>query len=260
MTQTSMARMKHSPDTVNEVRRAETHNDPQSNRLTPVIQFSPVVARAIVDGLAGLVQAAHAAERNTPTVAGEIARAQEFEEGDVYMLEAPFEGYFADRYLMDFYNVRQRDMCSRMHIHTGLRFVRMMTGPDTAIRVSSLTEFLVTPSIGWQGGHLVLFTDIDPADEAANRRRYNAIVPPNSWVDMQIPRGVSHQFNADGPHAVIDSVHPEESIEVLREEMAGYRMMAQTIFLSETRGPGSDCFLEESDRSSHLTSRPPRDG
>ncbi|ATB36154.1 hypothetical protein CYFUS_001568 [Cystobacter fuscus] len=42
---------------------------------------------------------------------------------------------------------------------------------------------------------------------------------------MQIPRGVSHQFNAVGPHAVIDSVHPEESIETLREGMSGYRGM-----------------------------------
>jgi hypothetical protein len=244
--------MKLSPDTVNEIRPVSVHEDPQSNRLTPVIQFPPAIAKAIVEALAGLVRAAHEAERDSPTPAGEIVRAQEFEEGNVYMLEAPFVGYFADRYLMDFYDVRQRDMCSRMHIHTGLRFVRMMTGPDTAIRVSSLTEFVVTPSIGWQG-QLDVFADADPADEEATRCRYNAVVPSNSWVDMQIPRGVSHQFNADGPYAVIDSVHPEESIEVLREEMSGYRMMAQTIFLSEERGPGSECYLDEISRTGTRT-------
>lgn len=58
---------------------------------------------------------------------------------------------------------------------------------------------------------------------------------------MQIPRGVSHQFNADGPNAVIDSVHPEESIETLREGMSGYRMMAQTIFLAGERLPADAC-------------------
>ena len=46
-------------------------------------------------------------------------------------MEPPFDGYFADRSLMDFYDVRAHDLCSRIHLHTGLRFVRMMTGPDT---------------------------------------------------------------------------------------------------------------------------------
>lgn len=56
---------------------------------------------------------------------------------------------------------------------------------------------------------------------------------------MQIPRGVSHQFNAVGEHAVIDSVHPEESVETFREKMTGYRMMAQTVFLADVL-PASD--------------------
>ena len=58
---------------------------------------------------------------------------------------------------------------------------------------------------------------------------------------MQIPRGVSHQFNAIGPHAVIDSVHPEESIEVFRERMSGFRMMAQTVFLADDLADASTC-------------------
>lgn len=33
---------------------------------------------------------------------------------------------------------------------------------------------------------------------------------------------------------VIDSVHPEESIEVFREQMSGYKTMAQTVFLTAT--------------------------
>ncbi|MFI6314181.1 hypothetical protein ACIBEK_29100 [Nocardia fusca] len=58
---------------------------------------------------------------------------------------------------------------------------------------------------------------------------------------MQIPRGVSHQFNAVGPNAVIDSVHPEESIEVLREGMAGYKMMARTVFLARELPDAATC-------------------
>ncbi|HEX7303508.1 hypothetical protein [Lentzea sp.] len=58
---------------------------------------------------------------------------------------------------------------------------------------------------------------------------------------MQIPRGVSHQFNAVGPNAVIDPVHPEESIEALREGMSDCRMMAQTIFLAEEKSSSETC-------------------
>ncbi|MFD8999550.1 hypothetical protein ACFV0T_00960 [Streptomyces sp. NPDC059582] len=237
--------MKKNPDDENEVRPGEDHQDTQLNRVTPVARFEPHVALAVVSTLASLVQRGHALEGARPTPPGELQRAQLFEEGHVYLLEPPFEGYFADRYLMDFYDVRSRDLCSRMHIHTGLRFVRMMTGPRTAIRVSSFSPMSVGPSIGWTGGDLQTFADDCPgtADEPP-RTRYNVVVPENSWVDMQIPRGVSHQFNADGPHAVIDSVHPEESIETLREAMSGYRMMAQTIFLAEQRSTGETCFLD----------------
>jgi hypothetical protein len=41
--------------------------------------------------------------------------------------------------------------------------------------------------------------------------------------------------------AVIDSVHPEESIEVLREGMAGYKMMAQTVFLARELPDAATC-------------------
>ncbi|MCK0091594.1 hypothetical protein MWU77_12455 [Rhodococcus sp. F64268] len=36
---------------------------------------------------------------------------------------------------------------------------------------------------------------------------------------------------------MIDSVHPDESIEVLREETSGYKMMAQMIFLADEVRP-----------------------
>ncbi|MFJ2648129.1 hypothetical protein ACIO1C_15505 [Streptomyces sp. NPDC087420] len=234
-------RMKQCPDGEDEILDVRRHQDPGRNRLTPVVTLPPDVALAVVDALAGLVRAAHRREKASPTPAGALKQAQEFEEGDVYMVEPPFEGFFADRYLMDFYDTSARDICSRMHLHTGLRFVRMMTGPGTTIRVSSLSPNTVRPAPGWTGS-LNTFTDALPGTPAGvDRQRHNVIVPPNSWVDMQIPRGVSHQFNAVGPNAVIDSVHPEESIETLREGMSGYRMMAQTIFLAKDKSPATTC-------------------
>ncbi|MGY4985547.1 hypothetical protein [Streptomyces nigrescens] len=235
-------RMKQSPDHEDEILDVRRHQDPGRNRLTPVVQLPPDVALSVVDALAGLVRAAHHTEQTHPTPAGVLKQAQEFEEGDVFMLEPPFEGFFADRYLMDFYDTAERDICSRMHLHTGLRFVRMMTGPETTIRVSSLSPITVRPAAANWTGPLRAFTDALPGTPTGvHRDRHNVIVPPNSWVDMQIPRGVSHQFNAVGPNAVIDSVHPEESIETLREGMSGYRMMAQTIFLAKDKSPATTC-------------------
>ncbi|MFH8409945.1 hypothetical protein ACH4FX_34980 [Streptomyces sp. NPDC018019] len=235
-------RMKRSPDDEDEILDVRRHRDPDRNRLTPVVRLPPQAALSVVEALAELVRAAHRGEEANPPPAGALKQAQEFEEGDVFMLEPPFEGFFADRYLMDFYDTAERDICSRMHLHTGLRFVRMMTGPGTTIRVSSLSPITVRPTAAGWSGPLSTFTDALPGTPAGERRdRHNVIVPPNSWVDMQIPRGVSHQFNAVGPHAVIDSVHPEESIETLREGMSGYRMMAQTIFLAEDRSPAATC-------------------
>jgi len=233
-------RLKKSPDNQNEVADVGQHRDPMRCRVTPVARFEPAVSHAIVATLTGIVRAAHGAEQATRRDADGIVRAQTFEEGDVYMLETPFEGYFADRYLMDFYDVNEREICSRMHLHTGLRFVRMMTGPDTRIRVSSLAPIDVVRVDGVTPFALSAFVDEVPDQpDDADLRRYNLVVPENSWVDMQIPRGVSHQFNAVGPNAVIDSVHPEESIETFREQMSGYRMMAQTVFLAD-RLPHAD--------------------
>ncbi|MER5521331.1 hypothetical protein [Streptomyces sp. NPDC002763] len=234
--------LKKTPDELNEVHGIADFDDAGKCRVTPVALFEPAVAQAVVTTLAGLVRTAHASPEATSPDGDGIVRAQTFEEGDVYMLEAPFDGYFADRYLMDFYDVNQRGICSRMHLHTGLRFVRMMTGADTQIRVSSLSPFElaevkeVTPFVPRQ------FVDTLPdTPEGVEVPRYNVVVPPNAWIDLQIPRAVSHQFNAIGPNAVIDSVHPEESIETFRERMSGYRMMAQTVFLAEELPPADTC-------------------
>lgn len=236
--------MKVHADDENEIHDVATFVDPAQNVVTPVLQLPANLSLPIVQAFAAIVRRAHVSDAATSPDADGITRAQVFEEGDVYMLEKPFDGYFASRYLMDFYDVQERGICSRMHLHTGLRFVRMMTGPDTVICVGSLSPFVVTDIPGVTPFQPEQFTDDLPdLPEGVQRTRYNLIVPPNSFVDMQIPCGVSHQFNALGPHAVIDSVHPEESIETFRERMSGFRMMAQTIFLTEDRPDAASCDL-----------------
>ncbi|MGK5628008.1 hypothetical protein [Streptomyces sp. URMC 123] len=237
--------IKLTPDDENEVHDVADFDDPGRCHVTPVVRLSAETALAVTDALSGVVRAAHRTPSATRPDGDGIQRAQTFEEGDVYMLDAPFDGFFADRYLMDFYDVIDRDICSRMHLHTGLRFVRMMTGPGTRIRVSSLSPIDVTCIDGVTPFQPEMFEDDLPdVPEGVSRTRYNLIVPENAWADMQIPRGVSHQFNAHGPHAVIDSVHPEESIETFRERMSGYKMMAQTVFLAKEQPASEACKLD----------------
>jgi hypothetical protein len=234
--------LKRRADDHNEVHDIADFRDAGRCVVTPVAEFPAEVALVVVSAFAGIVTRAKGSGAATTPDAQGIVRSQSFEEGDVYMIESPFDGFFADRYIMDFYNIEERGICSRMHLHTGLRFVRMMTGPDTRIRVGSLSPFDVTDVPDVTPFRPVMFEDDLPDVPAGvQRTRYNMIVPPCSFVDMQIPRGVSHQFNAIGEHAVIDSVHPEESIEVLREEMTGYKMMAQTIFLSDELPTSATC-------------------
>ncbi|KRV46473.1 hypothetical protein AQ490_11280 [Wenjunlia vitaminophila] len=234
--------MKHSADDENEVHDVARFQDAARNVVTPVLRLPADTALAVVNAFAEIVRNAKRSRVATTPDRDGVVRSQTFEEGDVYMVEAPFDGFFADRYLMDFYDVEQRGICSRMHLHTGLRLVRMMTGPDTQIRVSSLSPFEVTDVPGVTPFLPRTFQDTLPdTPEDVTRTRHNLVVPPCSFVDMQIPRGVSHQFNAVGPHAVIDSVHPEESIETFRERMSGYRMTAQTVFLAEDLPPADTC-------------------
>lgn len=238
----SRTRMKHEANAENEVHDVTDFTDAARNVVTPVLQLPEDIALAVVSAFTKVVRDAKRSESATTRDKDGITRFQTFEEGDVYMLEAPFDDFFADRYLMDFYNVDERGFCSRMHMHTGLRFVRMMTGPDTRIRVSSLSPFEITHVTGVTPFSLRSFDDVLPdTPPGVVRTRHNLVVPPCSFVDMQIPRGVSHQFNAVGEHAVIDSVHPEESVETFREQMSGYRMMAQTVFLADELPTSDTC-------------------
>lgn len=237
--------MKADADAVDEVIDLVDFTDASHNVVTPVLRLEPDVALAVVSAFAAVVTRGKASTAATTPDEDGVTRSQVFEEGDVYMIDKPFDDYVADRYIMDFYDVIDRDLCSRMHLHTGLRLVRIMTGPDTQVRVSSLSPIIVTDAPGVTDFQLEAFTDGLPDTEPGmDRTRYNVIVPPCAFVDMQVPRGVSHQFNAIGPHAVIDSVHPEESIEVFRESMSGYRMMAQTQFLADALPNAESCALD----------------
>lgn len=234
--------MKRDPDAIDEVHDLADHRDVYPCVVTPVAQFHPATADEVVAAIAGVVQRAHRTPAHTaPDIRG-VRRAQTFEEGEVFMLTPPGDGFPPDRYLMDFYDVEQRDICSRMHIHTGMRYVRMMTGQATAIRVSSLSAFILELGAcpDWP---VDVFVDAMPDDPAT--KRHNFVVPPCSWVDMQVPIGTSHQFNASGPNAVIDSVHIEEETERRREGMETLNMMAQTIFLADERPRSDTCLLDD---------------
>ena len=179
---TTESTLKHVPDDENEVHDVLGFVDEGNCQVTAVAQFPPEVAQVVVDRLAGIVRAAHRSPEATSRNEHGIMRAQTFEEGTVYMLASPYDGYFADRYLMDFYDVNERDICSRMHFHTGLRFVRMMTGVDTWIRTSSLSPLRVTYRRGCHrraAGGLCRRPARRPRG-GTSALRYNVVVPPRT--------------------------------------------------------------------------------
>lgn len=230
--------LKNDPDDENEVHDLDTFEDAGSCIVTSVASLPAIAANALVSAMAQVVRNSHAAETAlTPDNDG-VIRAQYFEEGLVYMLAKPIDGYSASRYVMDLYNVGERGTCSRMHYHTGARMVRLITGEDTTIRVSALSPFHYTYVDGVTPSKLEVECDEMPD---STRKRYSFWVPESSIVDMQIPRGTSHQFNSFGDNSVIDTIHPEETIEAFREKMSGLRMMAQTIFLSDSFPAVGDC-------------------
>ncbi|MEU1401643.1 hypothetical protein ABZ471_04625 [Streptomyces sp. NPDC005728] len=230
--------LKNNPDDENEVHDLYQFEDAGSCIVTPVASLPAIAANALVSAMAQVVRNGHAAETALTSDNDGVIRAQYFEEGLVYMLAKPMDGYSASRYVMDLFNVGERGACSRMHYHTGARMVRLITGEDTTIRVSALSPFHYTYVDGVTPFKLEVECDKMPD---STRNRYSFWVPESSIVDMQIPRGTSHQFNSFGDNAVIDTIHPEETIEAFREKMSGLRMMAQTVFLSDSFPAVEDC-------------------
>jgi hypothetical protein len=230
--------LKIDPDDENEVHDLVTFVDAGTCIVTPVVSLEPTAATIVVRALASVVKQGHATKAALVPDDDGVVRAQVFEEGHVYMLAKPADGYPASRYCMDLYDVGARGSCSRMHYHTGSRMVRLMTGASTRIRVSALSAFRCTYVEGVTPFKIEVERDHMPGEE---RPRYSFWVPAASIVDMQIPRGTAHQFNCFGNDAVIDTVHPEETIEAFREKMSGLRMMAQTVFLADHFPPSSEC-------------------
>jgi hypothetical protein len=241
----SVNQLKYDANAENEVHDLRSFTDMGVNVVSPIATFPEEVALGVVSVLSQVVKRGHSMATNTQSDSDGIVMAQRFEEGDVLMTAAPFAGYAADRYLMDFYDSRERDICSRMHMHTGMRFVRIMTGPHSRVRISALSPIHVSERAPGCDIPLAQFEDKITDEEGSPVRRYNLIVPPCSWVDMQVPRGTAHQFNAFGRHAVIDTIHPEESIELLRERANKINMMAQTIFLEKEQPPASTCLIND---------------
>lgn len=232
--------MKINAEDENEVEDVLTFSDAGVPQITPVLALPAAIAAGVVDALAAIVKRAHALADGPDATDDLKRRSQKFEEGDVFLLESAYDNYESSRYVMDFYDVDDAEICSRMHFHTGSRLVRIMTGPDTHLRIGTLTKPRLPDLSGPVGITLKYFTDDVPdLPQGTQKTRHNIVVPPNTWVDMQIPTHVAHSFNAIGPNAVIDTIHPEETHETTRENMTEYKMMAQTIFLADEL-PASD--------------------
>lgn len=238
-----MSKMKYVPDAENEV-HSQTGCRGPACVVTPICALVPEAADALTEAFANVVRAGHRDKDNLPSSANglSIVRAQNFEEGAVFMVGSPWQGFAASRYVMDFYDVTDKQICARMHYHTGMRFVRFFIGTDTSVRVGFTVAPTVTQLLHSSSPSLRC-SAVDPsvAESGDGDARFEVILPPCSVTDMQIPAGAAHQFNATGPNAVVDTVHPEELVETNRESMSGVNMMAQTIFLRDDREPVDRC-------------------
>ncbi len=200
--------LKINPDDENEVHDIDSFEDAGACIVTPVAALDASAANALVHALANVVRKGHASQTALTPDDDAVVRAQYFEEGHVYMLAKLADGFPASRYCMDLFNVGERGLCSRMHYHTGTRMVRLITGDDTTIRVSALSPFRYTYLAGVTPFKLEVWEEPMPNSV---RSQHSFWVPKASIVDMQIPRQNSHQFNAFGKNALIDTVHPGET-------------------------------------------------
>lgn len=112
-----MPRMKNAAGE-NEVHEVAGFRDSGRCIVTPVAVLPAEVALVVVETFARIVRTAKTLPATTAPDADGVVRSQTFEEGDVYMVEKPADGFFADRYLMDFYDVDERGICSRMRTCT----------------------------------------------------------------------------------------------------------------------------------------------
>lgn len=228
--------MKYTPDAIDEVHDIENHRDPAPVTITYMQRLDPAISAGFTHAFKQKVQSMHADPANqTPNERGNV-RAQTFEEGEVAMAVEPSTSFPPDLYLMDFFDTRTREICSRMHKHTGQRFVMIFTGPDTIVQTSSLSPIVLRDTDQK--------TTVDTLP-LTNETRYTYEVPPNSVVAVQVPTDVSHQFNAVGPNALIISTHIEEMTEVDREKMTRPNMMAQTIFLQDLQPKLEECGIKQ---------------
>ncbi len=215
------------------------HVDKASVIITPIVQLAPAVAKGVTDAVKVRVQKLHADPENLEPNKNGHTIAQKFEEGDVAMAVPPGKGFSADMYLMDFYDGRVRDICARMHMHTGERFVTIYTGPETEIVIASMSRMTLNGAAPESQ-----YESTVPGSEG-KVQSFNYRVPENSVVAVQIPTMVSHSFNAIGPNAVILSTHIEELVELDREKLVQPDMNKQTIFLQNVNPNMVECGIPE---------------
>lgn len=241
-----MSKMKYVPDAENEV-HSQIDGKAPACVVTPICTLAPAAADALTTAFANVVRTGHQDESKSKShINGlSIVRAQNFEEGAVFMVGSPWQEFAASRYVMDFYDVTDKQICARMHYHTGMRFVRFFIGTDTSVRVGFITAPAITHLLHSTSLSLRCSTVDSPAAGKDGNARFEVILPPCSVTDMQIPAGAAHQFNATGPNAVVDTVHPEELVETNRESMSGVNMMAQTIFLRDDRDSVDRCRITD---------------
>ena len=91
----TVGKLKKNPDDENEIRDVRRFRDAGRCHVTPLVTFPPDVALAVVNSLSNVVRRAHTSKAALTPDDDAIVRAQTFEEGDVYMLASPFDGYFA---------------------------------------------------------------------------------------------------------------------------------------------------------------------
>ena len=228
--------MKISPNDPNEIHDLSAHTDASPVTVTFLVQLPDTIAEGFTHAFKAKVQSMHANPANLTANARGNVRAQTFEEGEVALAVEPAKDFAPDLYIMDFYDTRTREICSRMHMHTGMRMVTIITAPETTIQISSLTPMVVRDT------EQQPMLDRLPGD---TKERHTFEVQPNCVVVVQIPTGVSHQFNAVGPGGLIISTHIEEMAEVEREKMHRPNMMAQTIFLQDLQPTLEECGIKQ---------------
>lgn len=163
---------------------------------------------------------------------------QSFEEGPTLLVTEPSGDWTAAAYIMDLIDASETDdgTCARMHEHPlGDRILTILTGEGTSVFFGTLLRSEIIADSGSPNFQdLVRSTDaIDIVGEdgpTERRTRHCIEIPPDSQVNVRIPKGAAHCVIAKGPNAALVSVHPDEAAELAVTGLSS-SMIDQTEFL-----------------------------